>query len=386
MVNGKILTPSGWLENGSLRIENGKIVSITGATGDHSPVDIEIDAGGNYIAPGCIDMHVHGGAGHDFLEATPEAFRQIAAAHARHGTTALYPTLAVAPTDTFYRAFDVFREVTNGSPYNGAAMPGIHLEGNYLNPKYQGAQNPDYIGSPRPEEYRAMLERGGGCIKRWSAAPELPGALDFGRYAADRGVVVSLAHTEAGYSQVKAAFQAGFTHVTHFYNAMPGIRKQREFKREGTVESVYLVDGLSVEVIADGIHLPPPVLQLVHKIKGTERTALVTDCCAAGAGAAGDRCFDPRVIIEDGVAKLADRSALAGSIATTDRLIRTLVQKTDIPLADAVRMASETPARIMGIADRKGTLEPGKDADIIVFDEGIEIRLTLVEGRIVYRK
>lgn len=383
LINGKILTPSGWMENGLLRIENGVIAEITTINREDPDARI-IDVQGNYIAPGCIDMHVHGGAGHDFLEATPEAFRRIAEAHARYGTTTLYPTLAVAPPATFYRAFEAFRLVVQGEPYAGASMPGIHLEGNYLNPRYKGAQDPRYIGSPRPEEYRALLDS--GCIERWSAAPELEGALSFAREASGRGAVVSLAHTEADYRQVKAAFEAGFTHTTHFYNAMPGIHKQREFKREGTVESVYLIDGLSVEVIADGVHLPPPVLQLVHKIKGTERTALVTDCCAAGAGASGARCFDPRVIIEDGVAKLSDRSALAGSIATADRLIRTLVQQTDIPLRDALRMASETPARIMGIDHRKGTLEKGKDADIIVFNEAIAIQWTIVEGRVVFQR
>lgn len=384
LINGTVLTPSGWMKDGCVWIEDGKIAEITTANRE-APDTTVIDAGGSYVVPGWIDLHVHGGAGRDFLEATPEAFRAIAVAHARYGTTTLFPTLAVAPVATFCRAFEAFREVTGGKSYPGASLGGVHLEGNYLNPAYRGAQDPRYLGVPDPEEYGALLAAGAGCIARWSAAPELDGALDFARAVSRRGIVVALAHTEAGYGQVKAAVEAGFTHVTHFYNAMPGVRKAGAFKREGTVESVYLFDSLTVETIADGIHLPPAVLQLVHKVKGTERMALVTDCCAAGAGASGSRCFDPRVIIEDGVAKLADRSALAGSIATTDRLVRTLVRQTDIPLADALRMASETPARIMGVDRRKGTLEKGKDADIVICDQALQVQYTFVEGRPVYR-
>lgn len=180
---------------------------------------------------------------------------------------------------------------------------------------------------------------------------------------------------------VKAACAAGFTHATHFYNAMTGVHREGEYKREGTVEGIYLTDEMTVEVIADGIHVPPALLRMAYKFKGAERVALVTDSMAAGAMPEGGKPFDPRVIVEDGVCKLADRSALAGSIATADRLIRTMVREAGVPLEDAVRMASETPARIMGISDRKGTLEAGKDADVILFDDDITVRAVFVGGR-----
>lgn len=381
IINGKIFTPAGIRKEHILLVQNGKIAEITDKNTEVAGATI--DAKGLYVSPGFIDMHVHGGAGHDFLEATPEAFITIAEAHARYGTTAMYPTLAVAPGELFYRAFDVFNQVKDKT-YDGATLLGLHLEGNYINPKYKGAQDPRFIKLPVAEEYKAMLDST-DCIKRWSAAPELEGALEFAKYATERGVLVSLAHTDADYTQIEAGYRAGFTHITHFYNAMQGVHKQREYKHEGTIESVYLIDGLTVEVIADGVHLPPAILRLVHKIKGTERTALVTDCCAAGAGATDGKCFDPRVIIEDGVAKLADRSALAGSIATTDRLVRTFVKQAGIALSDAVKMASETPARIMQIDNRKGSLQKGKDADIIFFDEDINVCFTMVDGRIVYQ-
>lgn len=378
IVNGRVLTPAGWLAGGSVEVRAGRIAGVWPR--DRAPLGAEkVDAGGLYVTPGCIDLHVHGGGGADFLEATPEAFLTVAEAHAQHGTTALYATLAVFSPETFRRAVRAC-EAVQRNPGNGAAVLGLHLEGNYLNPAMKGGQPPAYISDPDPSEYRAMLDST-DCIRRWSAAPELPGALEFARYASSRGVVVALAHTTADAEEVGAAYEAGFTHATHFYNAMTGVHRAGEYKRAGTVEGVYLTDGMSVEVIADGIHVPPALLRMVHKFKGVGRTALVTDCMAAGAVGGAAKVFDPRVVIEDGVCKLADRSALAGSIATADRQIRTMVREAGVPLADAVRMASETPARIMGIASRKGTLEAGKDADIIVFDDAITIRAVFVEGR-----
>lgn len=380
IINGRILTPSGIVHGGAVVISQGKIAEITDRNAELPEAEV-IDAQGCYVAPGCIDTHVHGAAGHDFSEATPEAFAAIARAHALQGTTALYPTIAAAPVDTFRRAVETCERVMAGPQGTGANILGLHLEGNYLNPVMKGAQHPDHIYDPDPREYMELLEST-ACIKRWSAAPELPGALEFARYATSRGVVVSLAHTTADYPTVKRAWEAGFTHATHFYNAMTSVHKDREYKREGTVEGVYLVEDMSVELIADGIHVPPAILSLVCRIKGVERVLLVTDAMAAACGDAGD-CRDSRLVIEDGVCKLADRSAIAGSIATGIRLIRTMVGEAGTPLQDAVRMASESPARMMGILDRKGTLEKGKDADIILFDDGIEIRKTIVGGSVI---
>ena len=194
--------------------------------------------------------------------------------------------------------------------------------------------------------------------------------------------VKRLGHTQAEFEDIQTAYEAGYTHATHFYNAMPGFHKRKEYKYEGTVESIYLIDDMTVEVVADGIHVPPTILRLVYKIKGVERTCLITDALACAASDS-KTAFDPRVIIEDGVCKLADRSALAGSVATMDRLIRTMVQNAEIPLADAVRMASETPARIMGVLDRKGTLERGKDADIIALDRDLNVRAVWAMGQLV---
>lgn len=380
IINGRILCGEEIVDDSSLLFAEGKIVDIISNNDVIEGADI-IDAKGNYVAPGCIDLHVHGGGGHDFMEATPEAFYAITEAHAKHGTTSIYPTLAAASRQTIDQAIQTCESIMH-TPRQGARILGLHLEGNYLNMLMKGGQDSDYIYPPDPHEYTEILKH--ACVKRWSASPELVGAFAFGRYATSKGVLVSLAHTTADYLLVKEAFKAGYTHATHFYNAMTGVHKMREFKHEGTIESIYLMDEMTVELVADGIHVPPAILQLVHKIKGVERTALVTDAMRAAACTKATEAFDKRVVIEDGVCKLSDRSALAGSLATADRLIRTMVEQAGVSLVDAVRMASETPARIMHIADRKGTLAKGMDADIILFDSQIKIHSTIVEGNTVY--
>jgi N-acetylglucosamine-6-phosphate deacetylase len=210
----------------------------------------------------------------------------------------------------------------------------------------------------------------------------LPGAIEFGRHITSKGVLASIGHTKAEYADVLAAYNAGYSHATHFYNAMPGFHKRGEYKYEGTVESIYLHEDMTVEVVADGVHVPATILRLVHHTKGVERACVITDALACAASDSKE-AFDPRVIIEDGVCKLSDRSALAGSIATMDRLIKTLVQKAEIPLEDAIRMASETPAKIMGVYDRKGSLEKDKDADIVILDDNLNVRAVWAMGKVV---
>ena len=244
-----------------------------------------------------------------------------------------------------------------------------------------GGQMPENIKLPDPNEYVPIVEKW-DCIKRWDAAPEMQGAIEFGRYITSRGLLASVAHTQAEFEDIQIAFGAGYSHATHFYNAMPGFHKRREYKYEGTVESIYLIDDMTVEVIADGIHVPPTILKLVYKIKGVEKTCLITDALACAASDSSE-AFDPRVIIEDGVCKLADHTALAGSIATMDRLIQTMVKQASVPLEDTIRMASETPAKIMGVYDRKGSLEKGKDADIIIMDDKLQLRAVWSMGKLV---
>lgn len=368
ITNAQILTPHGWVENGTISFCDGRITSIKEGGIAFSDKNVT-DAKGAYIIPGGIDLHVHGGGGHDFMECSEEAFRIATQTHLKHGTTAIYPTLGATSHEDMMQAIAITERLM--AEPNSTIM-GLHFEGPYLNPKMVGGQIPEYICNPLVEQYTEILNST-NCIKRWDAAPELEGSMEFAQYAASKGVMVAIAHTTADYNTLQEAYNAGFTHATHFYNAMTSVHKRREFKYEGTIEGVYLIDEMSVELIADGIHVPPAILRLVHKIKGAERICLVTDAMACTDGDT-DKVFDERVIIEDGVCKLADRSALAGSIATMDRLICTMVQKAEIPLAEAVRMTSETPARIMGIYDRKGSLAVGKDADIVMMDDSLTIQ------------
>ena len=376
--NGHILTPEGWINQGSVLFAEGRIVEVSRSSNIAEHVDQAIDALGQNVVPGGIELHCHGGGGSDFMEGTEEAFRTAVRTHMRHGTTAIFPTLSSATLPMIEAACDTCDNLMREP---GTPIMGLHLEGPYFNPRRAGAQMPDIIRLPDRNEYQHVIEDF-DCVRRWDAAPELPGALEFARYITSKGVVASIGHTSAEFPEVKAAYEAGYTHATHFYNGMPGFHNVREFKHAGTVESIYLLDGMSVEIIADGIHIPIPILRLVHRMKGVERTALVTDALAV-TDSDSDKAFDPRVIIEDGVCKLSDRSALAGSIATMDRLIRTMVMQAGIPLHDAVRMASETPARIMGIYDRKGSIQRGKDADILIMDDNCELNAVYAMGQLV---
>ena len=380
LINAKILTPQGWLKDGSVLIRDGKILEVTNC--DLAVIGAQlIDVKGMYVLPGGVEIHAHGGGGRDFMEGTEDAFRKAAATHMQYGTTSIFPTLSSSTVPMIEAAAETCTKLM-AEP--DSPILGLHLEGHYFNMKMAGGQMPENIKDPDPNEYIPIVEKW-HCIKRWDAAPELPGAMQFGKYITGKGILASVGHTQAEYEDIHAAFEAGYSHATHFYNAMPGFHKRREYKYEGTVESIYLMDDMTVEVVADGIHVPPTILRLVYRIKGVERTCLITDALACAASDSKE-AFDPRVIIEDGVCKLADRSALAGSVATMDRLIRTMVQKAEIPLADAVRMASETPARIMGVSDRKGSLQKDKDADILVMDEDLNVRAVWAMGKLVVDK
>ena len=374
IVNGRILTPKGWLEGGSVIIEDNKIKAVSNI--DLHIVDAEIiDAKGCYVVPGGIDLHTHGGGGRDFIEGSEDAFRAAVNAHMKHGTTTIYPTLSSSTIPSIDAACQVCQKLM---AEENSPVLGLHIEGSYINPKQAGAQNPVLIKAPLPDEYETLLNKY-SCIKRWDVAPELQGSVEFITECRKHGVLTALTCTRATYEDVVAAHDAGLSHAAHFYNAMPVVYKEHEFKVPGTVESVYALQDMTVEVIADGIHVPPVMLNVVYQIKGVEKTALITDSLAYAASE-GNVSSEPSVILEDGVCKLADHSALAGSIATMDVLIRTCIHKAEIPMVDVFRMVSETPAKIMGIFDRKGSIEEGKDADIMMFDVDIDLTYVMQMG------
>ena len=261
IINGQILTPQGWLKDGSVLISDGKILEVTNS--DLAVIGAKVvDAKGMYIVPGFVAMNVHGGGGHDFKECTEEAFHSAIAAHMKHGATTLFPTLSSSPKELICKAVSICEKLM--AEKDGPVL-GLHVEGPYLNTKMAG--NLYDVKDPDEEEYRSILEST-NCIKRWDASPELPGAHDFARYLRSKDILAAITHTEAEFGDIKEAYAAGFTHAAQFYNAMPGFHKRREYKYEGTVESVFLMDDMTVEVIADGKHLPSTILRLVYKLKG----------------------------------------------------------------------------------------------------------------------
>lgn len=383
--NGPIITPFRNLGIGTVIIEDGIITAVEAGNVD-VPGAQEIDACGNYIAPGFIDLHTHGAGNHDFMDGTVEACLQIAHTHALFGTTLLFPTTLASTNEELFHFFDIY-SLAKEQNTNGAAFGGLHLEGPYFAYNHRGAQDPRFLRNPVPDEYLAILDR---CndIARWSLAPELPGAHSFARELVKRGITPCIAHTDAVYEDVLEAYEAGFVHITHFYSCMNGITRRNAFRYAGCIEAGYLIDGMSVEIIADGIHVPKPLMQLVTRIKGAENIALVTDSMRAagmpeGRYLLGSLQNGQEVIVEDGVAKLPDRSAFAGSVATADRLVRNMIFEAGQPLTEAVRMMTSTPARLAGLAHRKGQISKGYDADIVIFDKNIHVQHTFVAGHLI---
>ena len=386
LIGGTVLTPIRALAGAEIAVENGKIVSV-GPRDAATDAGAEIfDVGGLWVVPGFIDMHVHGGGGYDFMDATVEAFHGAARMHALHGTTTLLPTSLASGDEALLDMIHAYQDAVH-APWVGAAMPGLHLEGPYFSLAQAGAQAPDAITPPDPERTARILKAAQGSILRWSSAPELPGSMEFAREMRKRGILLSIGHSDARESVVAEAIENGYTHLTHFYSGMSTIVREKSYRFPGIVESGYLYPELTVEIIADGCHLPASLLRLVYQSMGTRRVALVTDALRGAGMPEGESIIGSlkegrRCIVEDGVAKLPDRSAFAGSVATTDRLVRNMVQLAGAPLQDAVKMMSLTPARILGFQDR-GMLAAGYRADIVCLDAGLHAVKTFVGGEVV---
>jgi N-acetylglucosamine-6-phosphate deacetylase len=386
--HGRIITPQRIIPNGSLLMEGGIIraISDTDISDDEAN---HIDARGDYVSPGFIDLHVHGGNGFDFMDGGEESFLQIAQLHIRYGTTAMMPTTLTGNKESMMKVLAVY-EKANSLNKNGAAFLGVHLEGPYFSMKHRGAQDPKFIRNPDPDEYEEILGKF-DCIRRWSVAPELEGAMALGKQLIERGIIASIAHTDALYDDIERAVANGYSLITHLYSAMNGVIRKNAYRFAGTVEAAFLLDALDVEIIADGKHLPVPLLQLVYKIKGANKIALITDAMRATGTNVDESIIGPlgnglNVIIEDGVAKLPDRTAFAGSVATTNRLVRVMWKQAGIPLPDVIEMMSGTPARIAHVDGKKGSLIVGKDADIVIFDDEVDVKYVFREGEMMVKK
>ena len=382
IINGRIIAGDTVIEGGFLVLKDG---IIQGINRRKSPGATVIDAEGRYVSPGFIDIHTHGAGGADFMDGTVEAYQTATRMHASHGTTLLYPTTLTSSNELLFESFETYRKAREACR-GGAAMGGLHLEGPYFAPEQAGAQDPRYLRCPTPADYGEILEKGGDILKRWSFAPELDGAPAFAAALKARGILASIGHTNATFEECDAAYRSGAAHMTHFFSCMSTVTRRNAYRYAGVVEYGYYQDGVSIEIIADGVHVPQSLLKLVLKIKGVDRIALVTDSMRAagmpeGMSILGGLADGQPVIVEDGVAKMPDRSCFAGSVATTDRLVRTMVKVAGCSITDAVRMMTLNPARFMGVDARKGSIAPGKDADIVIFDDDIQVSDVFIAGR-----
>ena len=383
IINGIVIS-NGKKTDANVYFEDGKITALTK---EDLPYDVEIDAKGKYVAPGCIDIHTHGSAGYDFLDGTEEAYFGAAKFQAMHGATTIIPTITSGSKADMKEAVEAFIKVKE-MDHDGADMPGLHMEGPYFSPVQSGAQDPEQIRAFDKNEYEELVDT--GAILRWSGAPEIDGAKEFAEYLKKKGVLASIGHSDAECELTREMLGYGFSHVTHLYSCTSTVYRKNAYRYAGIIEAAYLEDDMTVEIICDGKHLPKSLLQLVYKLKGKDKTALITDSIRAagmpeGESVIGSSTNGMKILIEDGVAKLPDRSAFAGSVATCDRVLKTAVNLAEIPIEDAVYMASKTPAKIMNLKNT-GDILVGLDADIIIFDDEIEIEKTIVKGRTVYSK
>lgn len=364
--------------DGYVYFENGKITEVS--TADH-PVQAEYDMTGYFVSPGFIDIHTHGGGGNPF-EGSVDDIVSGCNFHLTHGTTTICPTISAAEIESMARSVQNVRLAMNDPRVNSTVI-GAHLEGPYLSRKQAGAQCADFITAPDASQYLPLIEQYGKVIARWSYAPENDADQRFAKALQDHGIVASAGHTDAIYDDMTRALQYGCKLVTHLYSCTSTITRDHGFRRLGVIESAFLLDEMYVEIICDGKHLPPELIRLIYKIKGADRIALVTDSLAlAGTDLTHGFMQSTEFIIEDGVCKLMDRSAFAGSIATADRLVRVAVKQAGIPLPDAVKMITQTPASIMKLSD-KGLIACGMDADFAVFDDDICIKSVFARGELI---
>ncbi len=370
LTGGKIVTDGSVLEGFDICVENGKIIDIC-KSGEINAERIELK--GNYISAGFIEIHCHGGGGYEFIDATPEAFKAAAKIHAAHGTRVMYPTISATDYDTMVRVLECARAVKDDC---AVEIPGIHLEGPYFALEQCGGQAPGIVRDVDRHEYTALLEKYSDIIARWDYAPEKDKDNAFLNALNQKGIVSATAHSSAEYDDVARAFDGGNHLVTHLYSCTSTITRHKGFRHLGIIESAYLLDDLYVEAIADGRHLPYDLLKMIIKLKGTDRVCLITDALRPGGAdksQEGKEYTDCPVpfVIEDGVAKLLDRSAFAGSIATSDVLLKTAVNA-GCTIAEAIKMMTETPAAVMGLKT-KGKIAKGFDACFTVFDNNLEI-------------
>ena len=361
--------------DGYIYMRDGTIVSVGN---DKLLCDEFVDFGDKFVSPGFIDMHTHGCKGIAYSKCTADEAAEACLFHMSHGATTILPTVSAGPLEEMAAALEIISEVMDREdiPF---CIPGVHMEGPYLSPKQCGAQRPGMITPPVREAYTELTERLGKYIARWDFAPENDKDREFCKYIRSHGMIPAVAHSDARYEELLPAIKEGCKLITHLYSCTSTVTRDHGFRHLGIVETAFLLPELDVEIIADGRHLPPELINMIVKIKGREHVAMITDSLsAAGLDITEGEIDGSPFIVEDGVCKLPDRSAFAGSIALPDRLLKVAVKDCGISMVDAVYMLTATPARILGL--NKGRLKEGFDADIVVFDDDIRIQAVFTKG------
>jgi N-acetylglucosamine-6-phosphate deacetylase len=396
LLNATAITPYRREANCVLVLADGRISQMGQSKDIGIPDDAErIDLAGQYVLPGFIDVHVHGGRGHDFADDSPEGFDEIGHFHASHGTTSIIAAIYTQPRDRMYECIRRLRDYCEAAPAH-RILEGIHLEGPFLNPQMHGAIRPEYMWPASEETFVELMAVGGPWILIMTIAPEMPGAMEVLRAAAmvessrtgvgkarHRPLHLSIGHSNARYELISEAIDNGVDGVTHIFNAMSGMHH----RKPGILTGTLLRDELFVEVIADAVHVHPAMLQLLLKVKKHDKILLVTDAIRAAGQPDGTYDFSgQQVIVREGRAYLArSPETLAGSTLTMDRALRTMIQHGGASLEQAAQMASLNAARILAWKYRRGILAVGKDADLAVLDADLNVRLTIKAGHIVWR-
>lgn len=385
--NAEIYLENEIISNGYLLLQNGKIIEIGSMeqlqTRSFGPIETLSLADGDKVIPGFVDVHIHGAGGADTMDGTTEALQTMAVHLAQEGTTSFLATTMTQSPEKIQAALKNAADFQSHEQAAGQAeVIGIHLEGPFINPSKKGAQPENYILEPNVEVFKQWQEIANGTIKLVTVAPEMPNGTELIQYLAEHGVTASIGHTEAGYAEVKAAADAGATQVTHLFNGMKGLHH----REPGTAGAALLIDELKTELICDGIHICPEMIQLALKVKGTDGALLITDSMRAKCLKNGHYELGGQpVFVADGKATLED-GTLAGSILKMIDAVRNVLTFTDLSLQDVIKLASSTPAKQINVFDRKGSIAVGKDADLVILNKDLMIEKTICRGTIAYEK
>ena len=365
------------IEKGALLIENGKIKEINPLTYNNEDI---LDADGLYVSPGFIDVHIHGAGGFDTMDGTIDAINTIAKTIVKHGTTSFTPTTMTVSIEAIHKSMEVIKKLKETGT-EGAHVLGANLEGPFINPEAIGAQNPDYLLSPTISTYNEMVKGCGDAVVSITLAPEIPGAKELIKYLSEKGIVCSIGHTKATYEEAIEAIECGACHSTHLYNVMTPLNH----RTPGVVGAIFDSD-ITTETISDGIHISYPALRIAYKQKTTDKVLLITDAMMACSMPDGEYSLGGQsVTVKNGAARLKN-GALAGSILTLDKAVKNVYKNSNLPLYEIVKMASYNGARHCNVHDHKGQIKEGYDADLILFDDDINIQTVFISGKEVYTR